>query len=208
MLCQKPIRPHLIATQRLHDEQVMILVPLLGEVHALGLSRPAPPAEAFVEVKHRDVAEVRHPRHGFEEPKALDRPPVEQAVEHPAQNGVRHKDRQGRRNLRPLGFPCPHRIIVQPQLLQLHPKLLHPVGAVRIVLELLLFPTQSCNNPVQLAAEVLGGRGENVWRRPRWIARAGGKVCIDSGGAADEAEVVVPRVRDFISHDIELLLYF
>ena len=51
MLCEEAHAPALVAAQTLPDEQVVVLVVLLREVHALRLGRPTPPPERLVSVQ-------------------------------------------------------------------------------------------------------------------------------------------------------------
>mmetsp|Transcript_76135 Transcript_76135/g.152961 ORF Transcript_76135/g.152961 Transcript_76135/m.152961 type:complete len:431 (-) Transcript_76135:216-1508(-) len=122
VLREEPVAPQLVSAQALHDEQVVELVPLLGEVHPLDLCAAAPPAEALVQVEHGDVAEVRHARDRFQEPKPLDGPVFEQQVDDPAQEQVGRFQHQRRAHPAPACLPrllpLGHRPVAQHQLVQ------------------------------------------------------------------------------------------
>eukprot|EP00962_Isochrysis_galbana_P055519 scaffold27286_cov132-Isochrysis_galbana.AAC.2 len=59
VVAKEPIRPLRVAAQRLHDQQVVQLVPLLRAMHLAELGG-APPAEGFVKMEHRHVRKVRN----------------------------------------------------------------------------------------------------------------------------------------------------
>mmetsp|Transcript_26234 Transcript_26234/g.73200 ORF Transcript_26234/g.73200 Transcript_26234/m.73200 type:complete len:209 (-) Transcript_26234:1050-1676(-) len=63
MLRQESHPPLLVPTQRLHDEQMAVLVDFLRKVNSLDIRRSTPESQRFVEVQHGDVRKVRHPRH-------------------------------------------------------------------------------------------------------------------------------------------------
>ena len=109
VVAEKAVGPQRITPERLHDQQVVQLVPLLRIMDFPKL-RPAPPAKGLVEVQHRDVREVGNPRDHFQEPESLDGPLVEERVQEQAphiielaRHGVR-VDAAARRLAFPLGF--------------------------------------------------------------------------------------------------------
>ena len=115
--------PPPVAAQRLHDQQVVVLVPLLRKVDALCHRAEAPPAERLVRMQHRGVREVRHARHGLQEPEPVDGPSVEEHVQREAQRVVGHLEHQRGGHLRPRLLPRPNGVVGQRQLLQLRPQL-------------------------------------------------------------------------------------
>ena len=83
MVAEKAVGPQRVTPERLHDQEVVQLVPLLGVVHLAQL-RAAPPAERLVQVEHRHVCEVGDARNDLKEPEALDGPLVEERVQEQA----------------------------------------------------------------------------------------------------------------------------
>ena len=76
VVAQEAVGPQRIPPERLHDQEVVQLVPLLRIMDFPQL-RPAPPPEGLVEVQHGDVREVGNPRDDLQEPEALYGPLVE-----------------------------------------------------------------------------------------------------------------------------------
>ena len=109
MVAQEAVGPQRIPPERLHDQEVVQLVPLLRIMDFSEL-RPAPPAKRLVEVQHGDVREVGNPRDDLQEPKPLDGPLVEERVQEQAPHIIqlaRHGmrvDAAARRLAFPLGL--------------------------------------------------------------------------------------------------------
>ena len=76
VVAEKAVGPQRVTPERLHDQEVVQLVPLLRIVH-LAEFWAAPPAEGLVEVQHAYVREVGNPRDDLQEPETLDGPLVE-----------------------------------------------------------------------------------------------------------------------------------
>ena len=116
-----PVSPHSVTAQRFVDEQVVVLVPLLREVHPAQLAAAPPPPEQLVDGEHGVVGKVRHARHGFEEPEALDGSIFGiHGVEEVAQDVVGHLDDPGRGYLGAGGPPvclCVTTMFHKPRLL-------------------------------------------------------------------------------------------
>ena len=109
VVAEKAVGPQRIPPERLHDQEVVQLVPLL-RIMNFPQFWPAPPPEGLVEVQHRDVREVGNPRDDLQEPETLDGPLVEERVQEQAphiielaRHGVR-VDAAARRFSFPLGF--------------------------------------------------------------------------------------------------------
>mmetsp|Transcript_38293 Transcript_38293/g.96229 ORF Transcript_38293/g.96229 Transcript_38293/m.96229 type:complete len:209 (+) Transcript_38293:532-1158(+) len=92
---QEAVPPPAVTAQRLHDEQVMQLVPLLRKVNLSQLGCP-PPAQGLVQVKTGHVAEVGHPGDRLEEPEPLHRPVNVQAVDEEEQHVIQNSNEAGR----------------------------------------------------------------------------------------------------------------
>ena len=109
VVAQEAVGPQRIPPERLHDQEVVQLVPLLRIMDFPEL-RPAPPAEGLVEVQHAYVREVGNPRDHLQEPEPLDGPLVEERVQEQAPHIIqlaRHGmrvDAAARRLAFPLGF--------------------------------------------------------------------------------------------------------
>ena len=109
VVAQEAVGPQRIPPERLHDQEVVQLVPLLRIMDFAQL-RPAPPAKRLVEVQHRDIREVGDARNDFQEPEALDGPLVEERVQEQAPHIIqlaRHGmrvDAAARRLAFPLGL--------------------------------------------------------------------------------------------------------
>jgi len=94
MLGEETVPPALITAKGLHDQQVVELIALLGEVGPLDVGSNAPPPERFVEVEHRDIAEVGHACDCLQEPEALNRAVLKEPVKGSAQNEIGYLDKE------------------------------------------------------------------------------------------------------------------
>mmetsp|Transcript_878 Transcript_878/g.1865 ORF Transcript_878/g.1865 Transcript_878/m.1865 type:complete len:254 (-) Transcript_878:162-923(-) len=214
MIATKAVDPGVVASERLHDEEVVELVPLLGEVHLLDRRAHAPPTEGLVQVQHRDVGEVGHARHCLEEPKALDGPLLGvHLVEEEAEQDVGGLDQpvlllEVVALLLPLQLPLVQLVLVNGQLLQLvgeaHAQLLiihapepvvarvarlvHPPGVRRLLVLGHRRAVLLQRRP--LPAEVLQGQVDHVPGSRRLRARV-----VGARREAVVAKVVVGRLR-------------
>ena len=80
VVAEKAVGPQRIPPERLHDQEVVQLVPLLRIMDFPQL-RPAPPPEGLVEVQHAYVREVGDARDDLQEPKALYGPLIKERVQ-------------------------------------------------------------------------------------------------------------------------------
>mmetsp|Transcript_32546 Transcript_32546/g.83162 ORF Transcript_32546/g.83162 Transcript_32546/m.83162 type:complete len:213 (+) Transcript_32546:667-1305(+) len=111
VLCSEASGPCLIATQALHDEEVVHLIPLLGKVDGAHTRPAPPPAEGLVQVQHCHVGEVRHARHVLQEPEAVQWTAVEEHVDECAERQVGELEHQRAAHLLPRLLASPHRRI-------------------------------------------------------------------------------------------------
>ena len=207
VLRQKPIPPSPVASEGFHDEQVVVLVPLLREVHPAELAATPPPPEELVHRQHRVVAEVGHPRHRLEEPKSLHgRIFREDEVEEVAQREVGRLDDPRRGNFRSGALAFPYCVVGQAELAEHVAEFGHEFDlgvrglAARDDEDLLsavaeggVVAAERRAEGVELAAKVLGGDGDDVFRDARGAGL--GHVDVQAGVALD-VPVLAPDVRE------------
>eukprot|EP00965_Chrysotila_dentata_P144724 4780662-Pleurochrysis_carterae.AAC.2 len=100
---------------------------------ALRLGGASPPPKRLVQVEHRNVREVGHPRHRLQEPEARERPAVEAVVERVAEYVVRYRKYQRRLDRRARLLAVPHGLVAQREVAQRlakrhHLRILHRIG--------------------------------------------------------------------------------